>query len=274
MILWVDGGHGPVENMRRDAAMLAASERGAPPVLRLFRFVPPGITIGFAQRPERELDLARCREAGIEWAVRPTGGRAIFHADEWTYSIAAARDEPAWGGADDETRAAVSRVMLGALRALGVPAESSGKHPARATGSRTPRPPGGAAPPCFASTARHEVVLDGRKLLGAARRRTAAGWLEQGSVLWGEGHLRIAEFLAVPDDRRDAVRGALALRSAAAGPWLRGEPSFERWTSAVAAQLPDETTIVHGASGRFLLTVPETDSYTPAATPTGTIMGA
>ena len=75
--------------MRRDAALLERIDRAAAagadetePVLRLFCFAPPGITLGHAQRPERELDLERCRCEGVPWAIRPTGGRAIFHAQE------------------------------------------------------------------------------------------------------------------------------------------------------------------------------------------------
>src|SRR5438067_401578 len=99
MILWCDGAHGARENMQRDAYLLARLEHSAPgspaarPVLRLFAFQPAGITLGHAQDPARTLDLARCRAEGVEWAVRPTGGRAILHADEWTYSIAARIDD-------------------------------------------------------------------------------------------------------------------------------------------------------------------------------------
>ncbi|MEO5989165.1 MAG: hypothetical protein ABIU54_01900, partial [Candidatus Eisenbacteria bacterium] len=80
MILWLDGGHGARENMRRDADLLeaAVSLERKEPVLRLFTFAPPGITLGRSQDPARELDLPRLEAAGIEWAVRPTGGRAIF----------------------------------------------------------------------------------------------------------------------------------------------------------------------------------------------------
>jgi hypothetical protein len=96
MILWCDGAHDPAENMRRDQALLDAAGTGTPPVLRLFQFEPPGITVGRNQTPERELDLARCMADGVGWAIRPTGGRAIFHAEEWTYS--SPPDDPGWVG--------------------------------------------------------------------------------------------------------------------------------------------------------------------------------
>src|SRR5258707_15845452 len=82
MILWVDGAHAPRENMRRDERLLAAAESGglAEPVLRLFQFPPPGITLGRAQDASRVLDLPRCERDQVPWAVRPTGGRAPLHA--------------------------------------------------------------------------------------------------------------------------------------------------------------------------------------------------
>src|SRR5437867_4328452 len=127
MILWCDGPHEASENMRRDAGLLEAIERGAwpggaepaEPVLRLFGFVPPGITLGHSQRAEHELDLARCRADGVTWARRPTGGRDIFHSEEWTYSLAAPIADPDWGGALGESYARVSRLILASLGRLG-----------------------------------------------------------------------------------------------------------------------------------------------------------
>src|SRR5262249_1296183 len=129
MILWCDGGHPPAENMRRDAELLAAleHERASEAVLRLFRFDPHGITLGFSQDAARELDTERCRAAGVEWATRPTGGRAIFHAEEWTYSIAGRLDDPRWGGSLRESYAAVSELLVRSLVSLGVPAQTAGE---------------------------------------------------------------------------------------------------------------------------------------------------
>ncbi|HEV2104294.1 MAG TPA: hypothetical protein VGU27_01100, partial [Candidatus Eisenbacteria bacterium] len=89
MILWLDGAHPPRRNMARDAGLLAAVADGrlAEPVLRLFAFAPHGITLGRLQDPARELDLERLARDRVPWAVRPTGGRAIFHAEEWTFSL-------------------------------------------------------------------------------------------------------------------------------------------------------------------------------------------
>ena len=112
MILWFDGGHGPRENMRRDAALLESvvAQRRLEPVLRLFAFTPRGITLGRSQDPARELDLAALAAAGIEWAVRPTGGRAILHDEEWTFSLATALRADHW--AADANRAYARTCVL------------------------------------------------------------------------------------------------------------------------------------------------------------------
>ncbi|MBI5708955.1 MAG: hypothetical protein HZC42_01435 [Candidatus Eisenbacteria bacterium] len=254
MILWCDGAHDPGENMRRDRALLAAagSDAGAgEPVLRLFRFAPHGITLGHAQRPDRELDLERCRRDGVPWAVRPTGGRAIFHAEEWTCAFAAPLDHPGWGGSLTEAYDRVSRLLVASLVRLGVPAEL-----ARASGARgglAPRLSGDAAAPCFASTARHEIVLAGRKLVGSAQRRTGRALLQQGSVLLGEGHLRLAGYLASAGEARARVREELRLASAHAGAWLGADAPLERWADALAAELPPGTRRLAGAAGLVLL---------------------
>ncbi len=260
MMLWCDGAYDPAENMRRDSALLAAAESGAEPVLRLFRFAPPGITLGMNQDPARELDLARCAADGVPWASRPTGGRAIFHAEEWTYALAAPLDDRDWGGGLSEAYARTSALIVRSLLRLGIPAAFApyaGPEPSPAA-----RGHGGPAAPCFASTARHEVVLDGRKLLGSAQRRTARALLQQGSMLLGAGHLRLADYLPLAEPRRQRVREALARATATAAPWVGLEPPLERWADALAAELGPRSRRVDAAAGVFLLTASGSGSYT------------
>jgi lipoate-protein ligase A len=256
MILWVDGAHDAPENMRRDRALLSALERtrdpGSEATLRLFAFEPAGITLGHAQDPERELDLARCRRDHVLWAVRPTGGRAIFHAEEWTYALAASLDDPLWGGSLASAYARVSDLVAGALRRLGVPAVLA-RAGARA-GSPAPRAVGGPAAPCFASTARHEIEIDGRKVVGSAQRRLARALLQEGSILLGDGHLRLVDYLALPDDRRARARDALARATCPAGAFLGSRRGLEDWAGAVAEGLPPGTRVARGDEGLAWLT--------------------
>jgi lipoyl(octanoyl) transferase len=238
MILWCDGAHDPAENMRRDAALLRGMETGSDvtPVLRLFQFDPPGITLGHAQRAVRELDLARCARDGVRWAVRPTGGRAIFHADEWTYSFCARIADAEWGGSLSEAYDRFSALLLDSLARLGVPAERAAAH-----GARSAHPERGAAgiaapaPPCFASTTRHEIVRERRKIVGSAQRRTATALLQQGSVLLSERHLRIADYVAVGESERDRIRAELSAASTHIGDVVGRQAPLETWARALCA---------------------------------------
>jgi lipoate-protein ligase A len=234
MILWCDGAHGARENMRRDAALLEDAADGGEPVLRLFTFAPAGITLGRAQDPARELDLERAAADGVEWAVRPTGGRAIFHAREWTFSLATPLGEGDWAATPEAAYARTCALLHGALRALGIPVELS-------PGSSrlgSPRAPGAPAAPCFASAARHELTLGGRKLAGIAQRAVRGALLQQGSVLLGEGHLRLADYLRLEPELREGVRAALAASASHAGGHLPADAPLESLADALTAELP------------------------------------
>jgi len=253
MIVWLDGAHDPAENMRRDRALLAAAESDAEPVLRLFAFHPCGITLGASQSAERVLDLERCRRDEVPWAMRPTGGRAIFHAEEWTYALATPIEHAGWGGTQTQAYERMSDLIVRSLRSLGVPAELA--RPGRAERSL--------ADACFAATTRHEVVVEGAKLVGSAQRRTQRALLQQGSVLLGDGHLRLADYVRSADP---SWRDALRRRSASAAPWLGCAPALDRWADALVAELPADTRRVEGARGLFLLTLEKHGSYTAALT--------
>jgi lipoate-protein ligase A len=266
VIVWLDGAHDAAENMRRDALLLAAFDGAADgvmpcAVLRLYRFDPPGITLGASQRPERELDLDACRADGIAWAVRPTGGRAVFHDEEWTYALACAIADPVWGGTLREAYARGSALVAGSLARLGIPAALAAGR--RAEAGRESR----VAAPCFASTARHEVVLGGRKLVGSAQRRTARSILQQGSVLLGSSHVRLADYVKDPG-ARVAVR---ALLSAGAGHpearWRRAP--LADWAAALLEACAGHATLLTGNAGHHLLTGRRSGPYAAANDSTG-----
>jgi len=257
--LWCDGAHDPAENMRRDAWLLERAEAGelAGPVLRLFAFQPHGITLGAGQDPARVLDLERCERDGVSWAVRPTGGRAIFHAEEWTYSLTARIDDPAWGGTLREAYAGTASLLIASLVRLGVPVRPA---PAE-RGDHPPDPAAAAA--CFAATAGHEIAIGERKLVGSAQRRLSRAFLQQGSLLLSPGHLRLCDYLALGEAERAAARTELERRTADAGRWLGGAP-LERWADALAAALETPPDRVDGPEASGSLTLAEAGSYTPA----------
>ncbi len=232
MILWLDAPKDVRAQMARDAALLAAAERGGPAVMRVYAFDPPGITLGRAQDPERELDLARCRADGVAWAVRPTGGRALWHEADWTFACAGPLDHPAMAGAPHEAYARTARWLAAALRRLGVPVELT---PGTPGGPGRPRAAVGAAAPCFASSARHELTRDGRKLAGIAQRETSSARLQQGSLLVRRTHGRLLDYQRGEPAARAAARAALEAGSAVVEE-ARSGLSIAEFVGALAAE--------------------------------------
>lgn len=169
------------------------------PVLRLYGWQPPAISVGYNQSAAAELDLDKCRQDGIDVVVRPSGGRAVLHWNELTYSLAWADDEPALVGGISASSQTVGNCLVAGLQLYGLDAELHPGDRARATPTRTPRDAGAGGhsipkAPCFASTSRWEVTCGGKKLIGSAQRRTRGGALQHGSLLLGPEHLRLSEW--------------------------------------------------------------------------------
>jgi lipoate-protein ligase A len=192
-------------NMAVDEAVLEGVTTGAsPPTLRVYAWEPPTVSIGRSQRLSDELDLEACRRRGFGVVRRPTGGRAVLHAGELTYSVVGPAGEPPLGISIAETYEAIARGLLEALARLGVDAEL-------APVATAPRARGEAAPPCFVSAGRFEVVVEGRKLIGSAQRRSGAAVLQHGSLLLDGTHTGLADVMRVGDPReREVVRRMLA----------------------------------------------------------------
>ncbi len=184
------GAAGGDENMAVDELLLArADSEGGAPVLRLYSFDPPAITVGFHQDPEEVIDVRAAREDGIGVVRRITGGRALLHAGEITYSLTA----PACGRFKESlanTFLEIAEAVTDALRASGVDAEVSkgGSGGAGRIG----------AAPCIASTGRREISAGGRKISGSAQRRTRSSFIQHGSIFLRPGSERISDYLRHP----------------------------------------------------------------------------
>jgi len=190
----------------RLARRLVAGQGG--PVLRLFRWKPWAVSLGYNQRTE-EIDAEACRRDGIDIVRRPTGGRAILHAEELTYSVVMHSGRKGV----HEVYNDVSRALVRGLGAFGVGVTLQRSQPDFA---RTYHDP--SSVPCFTSSARYEIEWKGRKLVGSAQRRFSGGdrdvVLQHGSILCGPAHQRLADYLAADDALRDRMRTSLREKTA------------------------------------------------------------
>lgn len=191
-------------NMALDQAVAEACATGAcPPTVRFYRWRPPAVSLGRHQAAS-EVDMEAALERGYEVVRRPTGGRAILHTDELTYSVAASADEPRVQGSIMDAYLRLSNALLAGLRSLGLEAD-------KAPGDVRAGPDVSAA--CFEVPSAYEITAGGRKLLGSAQSRRAGYVLQHGSLPLVGDVGRLADVLALPDAERAALRAELSGRA-------------------------------------------------------------
>lgn len=181
-------------NMQLDAELARRLQAGEGfPVLRLFRWSPWAISLGYNQSLD-DIDLEACTRDGIDVVRRPTGGRAILHAEEVTYSVVMFSGRRGILDVYND----ISRALVRGLALYGVETALQKTQPDFPSAYRH-----ASSIPCFTSSARYEIERDGRKLVGSAQRRFGEGGqdvvLQHGSILCGSAHRRLAEYLRVDD---------------------------------------------------------------------------
>jgi lipoate-protein ligase A len=211
-------------NMAVDEGMVEHIGRGeSRPTLRLYAWALPCLSLGHAQ-PHGDIDLRRLKAHGWDMVRRPTGGRAILHTDELTYSVTTAPDEPLMAGSVLESYNRVAEALLEAVRLLGLKAEI------KDTGSAERDP---SNPVCFEVQSSSEITADGKKLIGSAQARRKEGILQHGSLPLTGDLSRITEALTFESE---AARVAAAERLV--GRATTVESALGRvvtWDDAVAA---------------------------------------
>ena len=175
--------------MAVDAALLENPSMFRNPTMRVYRWAPPCISIGFHQSIQL-LDLVRCRAEGVDVVRRPTGGRAVLHAQEIAYAVIIPEKSDLFAESRHLVYGRIGEGLAAALNAIGVPAEWVKRSSEKAIPSES-----GLSASCFSSTARYELVVGGRKIAGSAQRIKPEGLLQHGSILIGDSHLGICRFL-------------------------------------------------------------------------------
>ncbi|MCL5265668.1 MAG: lipoate--protein ligase family protein [Chloroflexi bacterium] len=171
-------------NMAIDEAILLSCARGlTPPTLRFYRWKPTCLSVGFFQSIEREVDVEECCRRGVDVVRRPTGGRAVLHDAEVTYSVAMGENHPLGCGSIPESHRKIGSVLSTGLRSMGIEAQMAprlvrGLHDEQEGEVRR-----GRTPACFDVPSDYEITVEGRKLVGSAQARKHGGLLQHGSIL-------------------------------------------------------------------------------------------
>lgn len=214
-------------NMAVDAAILENVIAGqSSPTLRFYDWDPACLSLGFAQL-FADVDEAALTAHGWHVVRRPTGGRAILHTDELTYSVIGPSDEPRLVGGVLESYKRLSEGLMRSLLLLGLPVE---RQPMR--GVEEPRPGNGFGaldnPVCFEVPSDYEITLKGKKIIGSAQARKKGGVLQHGSLpLFGD-IARITEILRYPsEDSRSQAAERVRARAATVEEGLGRRISWE-----------------------------------------------
>jgi lipoyl(octanoyl) transferase len=211
-------------NMAVDEAILEhIGRRESRPTLRLYAWDPACLSLGYAQ-PFADVDVTRLKQRGWDVVRRPTGGRAILHTDELTYSVIAPGDEPRLAGSVLESYNRLAGALLEALRALGLPVELK---PDEGPSRESPNPV------CFEVPSAYEITVRVKKLIGSAQARRKEGVLQHGSLPLAGDLARITQALNFADDSARLEAGRRLLERATTVESVLGE--VVTWSDAARA---------------------------------------
>lgn len=213
-------------NMAVDEAILGAVSAGeAAPTLRLYAWQPFCLSLGYGQRMS-DVDIQRLHAHSWEVVRRPTGGKAILHGDELTYSVSLPIDHPLAQGDVVSSYRRISEALMAALQKLGLQPQSE----AQAKGNQ------GLGAVCFEVPSHYEITTGGRKLIGSAQVRRKLGVLQHGTLpLWGDIG-RICDALYYPSDAdRAAARHLVRQRATTLEAALGRSPAYAEVAQAFVA---------------------------------------
>ena len=211
--------------MAMDEAIAEAVSVGeSPPTLRLYRWAPPCLSLGKRQ-PLGGVALERCERDGVDVVRRATGGWAILHTEELTYSVATTPTDPRAEGAILDAYRKLSKGLIAGLHLLEVPAmmnpvDPLGVHNLSAA--------------CFEVPSAYEIVVGGRKLIGSAQTRSGGRVLQHGSLPLAGDIARVVDYLWFQtEDDRAALRAHLSERATTLRDVLGREAAFEEVAAAM-----------------------------------------
>jgi lipoate-protein ligase A len=177
-----------------EAILQALADSLGCPTLRFYAWNPPCLSLGYNQK-HAEVDEAACAKLGYTWVRRPTGGRAILHTDELTYSVIVPADEPRVEGGIVESYRRLSTGLLSGLRALGADVF-------QAQTEKIPNSQKSAV--CFDTPSNYEITVSGKKLIGSAQVRRRGMVLQHGTLPLTGDLTRI--FACLRTDRRHGAQ--------------------------------------------------------------------
>ena len=203
----------PSFNMALDEALLNwHSEKLIPPVIRFYEWEPATLSIGYFQQVHKDIDLEEVHRQGLGFVRRPTGGRAVLHEHELTYSIIVEEDYPNMPQSVTEAYRVLSEGLLLGFRNLGLDAYFS--VPDTEEKKEDLKRPKSAV--CFDAPSWYELVVEGRKVAGSAQTRQKGVILQHGAILLDMDEEKLLSLFRFADEEaRERMRRKLPEKAVA-----------------------------------------------------------
>lgn len=196
---FIDSGNcSPSFNMALDEALLEWNSQGKfPPVIRFYGWNPETLSIGYFQKVEKEIDMEAVKSQNIGFVRRPTGGRAVLHEHELTYSVIVPESHPEMPKTVTEAYRVISEGILKGFHQLGL--EAYFAVPKTKEDREALKSPHSAV--CFDAPSWYELVVEGRKVAGSAQTRQKGVILQHGSILIDVDEDKLFGLFKFPNDR-------------------------------------------------------------------------
>lgn len=214
---FIDSGHSsPAFNMALDELMLEWLSKGEiGPTIRFYGWSPEGISIGRFQDADEKIDFRQAKKYGVEIVRRQTGGRAVLHDQELTYSIVVPETHPVMPHSVKEAYLVISKSLLEGFRELGISAEFAIPEGVREKAESAV---------CFDKSSWYELLVDGKKAAGSAQMRKKGIILQHGSIPIEIDSVKLFDLFSYPtadlkQQAREAFKGkAVGINEAAEKP--------------------------------------------------------
>lgn len=163
-------------NMAVDEAIVKIQEKNpVSPTVRFYQWMPAGLSLGYFQNINKEIDINICKENNVDIVRRLTGGRAVLHDKELTYSLILSEKYNYLPKSVLDSYKIISKGILTAFHSLGIEAELKGVE-------KNKKAPKGFSSACFDAPSWYEVVVNNKKLVGSAQARKNGVILQHGSI--------------------------------------------------------------------------------------------
>ncbi len=230
------GFHDGTYNMEYDEHLAHQLQDGKIlPTLRIYGWKPHCISLGYNQN-ENEINKEQCKKLGIDIVRRATGGRAILHAEELTYSVVMFAEN----FSIQEMSASISKALVRGLQLLGANVEYSTTQPKFSSLYKNPT-----SVPCFTSSAKYEIHFQGKKLVGSAQRRFSSPHakevlLQHGSILIGTAHKKLTDVLVIDEKTKMIIQQELQEKTTELSTILKKNISFDEVAEAIKKGFEEE----------------------------------